>query len=340
MALYEERESYAASRSGGIGGTDCAAILGLSPWKKPIDIFAAKMKPMEQPELDKECLYWGTALEPVIRGRYAVKYGVQVTDPKDLGALFPKSRQWGDSTLIEGAESWQLAAPDGVIRATKTGLEIKNSSRRGDEWGPEGTDEIPPHYLIQAAWYMAVTNAKAWDFGVLFSGNKLERFTVQRDPILEASMIEACRDFWFSYVQKGIEPPIDESESYGRYLAKKFSLNTGVVIKNPSEEFLGWTQTMFQADQAIKQAEEDKQRARNYLASLLGDAKAAETPLGKVGWVRPEKKPVLDKDGAIADLCALYDDARAQDAKSSAEVLESNLHPKQNDAYLRSWWKK
>ena len=71
VAISEEKESYLASRQGGIGGTDAAAILGLSPWKRPIQIYEGKINPNAQPELDKELLWWGNALEPIVRGRYA-----------------------------------------------------------------------------------------------------------------------------------------------------------------------------------------------------------------------------------------------------------------------------
>ena len=90
--ISEEKESYATSRAGGIGGTDAAAILGLSPWKRPIDIYAGKVNPGAQAELDKELLWWGNALEPIVRGRYQERYGVQVVAPSDLGTIFPKSR--------------------------------------------------------------------------------------------------------------------------------------------------------------------------------------------------------------------------------------------------------
>jgi len=122
--IYEEKESYAASRAGGIGGTDAAAILGLSPWKKPIDVFVGKGNPAAQPELDKELLWWGSALEPVVRGRYAERFGVEVTAPADLASIFPRSRPWRDSTLIVGREPWMLGAPDGWIPSVKNGLEF------------------------------------------------------------------------------------------------------------------------------------------------------------------------------------------------------------------------
>ena len=240
MAIYEEKESYAASRAGGIGGTDAAAIIGLSPWKRPIDIYAGKVDPQSVPELDKEPLFWGSALEPIVRERYAIRYGVQVAAPSELAPLFPRTRPWNDSTLIIGPEPWMLGAPDGWICAANAGLEVKCSGRRSEEWGDEGSDVIPAHYMVQAAWYMAVTAAKAWNFAVLFSGNTLQQFRVVRDPDLERDLITAASAFWHDCVLQRKEPPIDESDAYGKYLARKYSLNTGAVIENPSADILNF----------------------------------------------------------------------------------------------------
>jgi predicted phage-related endonuclease len=328
MAVYEEKESYATSRAGGIGGTDAAAILGLSPWKRPIDIYAGKINPGAQLELDKECLYWGSALEPIVRGRYAERFGVAVTAPQDLAPLFPKSRPWRDSTLIVGAEDWMLGAPDGWIPSVRHGLEIKCSSRKSDEWGDEGSEDVPSHYYVQAAWYAAVCDAKGWNFGVLFSGNTLVQYHIKRDLALERDMIEACKSFWFDNVLKQVEPAIDESESYGRYLARKFSLNTGKILQ-PTPEILKWTAEMKRADDEEKEAAENKQEANNHLRALIGDAWKCVTPLGTVGWVRPEKKDVTDFAAVGKELGPLH-----------PEIVAKHTKEEQGTAYLRAWYKK
>jgi putative phage-type endonuclease len=261
MSLYEEKESYAASRSAGIGGTDCAAILGLSPWKKPIDIYAGKVKPGSLPELDKECLRWGNLLEPIVRQEYAARFGVEVSDPHALRAHFDNYRDWNGNTLVVGKEPWMLGAPDGWMPSVKSGLEVKTASRRSDEWGEEGSDEVPAHYFVQASWYMAVCEAQGWNFATLFSGNKLEQFRLTRDLDFERDMIEACRAFWFDNVLKQVEPAIDESESYGRYLARKFSLGTENVITEPGPDILEWTAKLKLAADKTKEAEEEEQLA-------------------------------------------------------------------------------
>jgi hypothetical protein len=59
----------------------------------------------------------------------------------------------------------------------------------------------------------------------------------------------------------------------------------------------------------------------------VGDAQKAITPLGTVGWVRPEEKTVVDWKG-FALACNRCD-------------LQPQFESKQkNDPFLRAWWKK
>lgn len=328
--IYEEKESYAASRSHGLGGTDVAAILGLSPWKAPIDVWQGKINPGGIPELDKECLFWGSALEPIVRERYALRFGVKVLPPSDLDQCFSRCKPWNDTKLILGHEQpWMIAAPDGWMPSHGCGLEIKCSARKSGEWGEDGSAEVPAHYYVQAAWYAAVCDSTGWNFGVLFSGSTLQQFRIERDPDFEKDMIEAARAFWHDYVLKEVEPPIDQTTNYGAYLARKFSLGTEEVITNPSDEILHWTAEMKLADDQEKAACEQKQLANNHLRALIGDAKNAKTPLGTVGWVRPQKKSVVDVKGFYEAVGHLHPD-----------IVGALTSEEQNSPFLRAWWRK
>jgi predicted phage-related endonuclease len=225
-----------------------------------------------------------------------------------------------------------LGAPDGWIPSANSGLEVKCSSRKGDEWGSEGSDEVPAHYFVQASWYQAVCDAQGWNFATLFSGNKLEQFRITRDLDFERDMIEACRAFWFDNVLKQVEPAIDESESYSKYLARKFSLNTGLIIKDPGPEILDWTAKMKEAEDAEKQAAEKKQLANNHLRALVGDAQKAITPLGTVGWVRPEEHNATNYKTAFEVLSVKCPGPEV------VQALNEATEPRQTSAYLRAWW--
>ena len=72
-------------RQKGIGGSDVAAILGMSPWRTPYQVWEEKTTPIDETaaEDDRPALYWGRVLEAPIRQAYADKTGRTVTKPAE-----------------------------------------------------------------------------------------------------------------------------------------------------------------------------------------------------------------------------------------------------------------
>lgn len=341
MATYEEAESFSAARMGGVGGSDVAAIVGLSQWRRPIDVWESKVHPDQVPPLDKECLWFGNALEPVIRGRYAIRNNIEIIEPAKIVDYFPGSKIWNNQTIVTGRYPWMLGTGDGWIPSVTEGFEVKNVGRKTEDWGAPDTDEIPAYYVTQCCWYIDVHEAKGWRVAPLFSGNTLGSYYIPRDEQLMKDLRDAVGDFWESYVVPKKEPPIDESENYGKYLARRFSLSTGNVIKNPSIELVEWAIKMKQADDEETAAGDRKRLANNHLRALVGDAqKAIVKGAGSIGWVRPKEKHVVDEKAALDALAPLYDEARAADAVTAAEIIAKHTSPKKNEPFLRAWWEK
>ena len=57
-------------RSHGIGGSDVAAIMGLSPWRTPYQVWADKVLGIREDISGKPAVEWGTILEPVVGEHY------------------------------------------------------------------------------------------------------------------------------------------------------------------------------------------------------------------------------------------------------------------------------
>src|SRR5262245_62641262 len=67
MSLTEEQ---VAERHTGLGGSDAAPALGLSPFKSALELFLDKRERRDLPDA-AAYLRWGHLLEPVIRQEYA-----------------------------------------------------------------------------------------------------------------------------------------------------------------------------------------------------------------------------------------------------------------------------
>jgi putative phage-type endonuclease len=58
-------------RRKGLGGSDVATAMGLSPWKSPMQLYLEKTGEIDPEPLTSEVVYWGTVLESVIANRFA-----------------------------------------------------------------------------------------------------------------------------------------------------------------------------------------------------------------------------------------------------------------------------
>lgn len=73
----EQRAAWLKGRRTGIGGSDVAAVLGLNPWKTPLDVWNDKLGLSEDKEMS-EPAYWGTVLEDTVAKEFQLRTGKRV----------------------------------------------------------------------------------------------------------------------------------------------------------------------------------------------------------------------------------------------------------------------
>ncbi|HHW14817.1 MAG TPA: YqaJ viral recombinase family protein, partial [Firmicutes bacterium] len=136
------REAWLAERRRGIGGSDAAAIAGLSKWRSPMAVWLEKTGQVE-PEEPGEAALWGTKLEDVVARHFAEATGFKV--------------QRCNAILQHPERPWMLANIDRYVLDPARGrglLEVKTTNA----WNHDASeDKAPDHYLIQVHHYLAVT---------------------------------------------------------------------------------------------------------------------------------------------------------------------------------------
>ena len=193
------REDWLKARTTGIGGSDVAAILGLSKWKTPLQVYQEKRGELA-PQDDNDAMRWGRYLEPVVRQAYADETGREVRVPTDM--------------VRHPLYAHMLANLDGFTDDRRV-FEAK-TARTGEGWGEPGSDEIPHPYLLQVQHYMEVTGFEVADVAVLIGGSDFRLYEVPADRELQEMLIDAEAEFW-ERVTKG-EPP--EPVSYADVQAR------------------------------------------------------------------------------------------------------------------------
>ncbi|MED1881184.1 hypothetical protein EDM54_12970 [Brevibacillus borstelensis] len=249
-----DRELWLQYRRKGIGGSDAAAIAGLSKWKSPVAVYLEKIGQTPLEENRSEAAHFGTILEDVVAQEFTRRTGQKV-----------KRR---NAILQHPEYPFMLANVDRLIVGEKTGLECKTASEYlKSEW--EG-EEIPAPYLIQCQHYMAVTGYDAWWIAVLIGGNKFVHKKIERDEEIIQYLIKLEGNFWNNHVLQQVPPTIDGSDASTDLLKTMYSEGEPESeIELPLEADMLLEQ-LEQAKQEEKVASERVTELENRLKAMLG----------------------------------------------------------------------
>lgn len=192
-------------RVSGIGASESAVILGLSPWSSPFELYGQKIGLIDATE-QTEAMKWGLILEGPILKEFAKETGREV---------WP----WGE--LLQSKEHpFLIATPDGRQAAKNRDslgvVQVKTSAYRAADW----ENGVPPHVYCQMQHEMAVTGHTWATAVVLLRGSKLLWSDVERDDkFINETLIPAVNDFWKRVVAQEPPPEVDGSEATKKALA-------------------------------------------------------------------------------------------------------------------------
>ena len=212
-----DRSGFLERRKTGIGGSDVAAVAGLSEWRSPLDVFYDKLsiefRKGEQKESapvgETAALYWGSVHEAAIGRAYTAVTGKKLMRYNRKLVHPDKPYFIGDVDFLAYCENGKrpFNTKTGNI-VTGKGIECKTCRMAGDEWGERGTDIVPLYYICQVQWYMGlIPTIESFDIPVLFGGSDFRIYTVYRDNDVISRLQNIADEFWTQHVVKQIPPP-------------------------------------------------------------------------------------------------------------------------------------
>lgn len=213
-----------------VGGSDVAAIFGVSPWMTPLELWLVKkgrMKPFQKMNPDQ--LMMGHLLEPIAAYWYAQKSGNHVFEDKGL-------YQHAD-------HKYALANFDRRFQRKSDNepgiLECKSCTyHKADSWAE---DAIPIYYEMQLRFYLAVADVNHGAFSCVWGNNPefdLAMPELERDSSKEDMIFERLDEWIWSLendvppTMSGVKPALALESLAKIYGASKPSLPT---IEFPSK---------------------------------------------------------------------------------------------------------
>lgn len=266
------RDEWLEWRRKGLGGSDAAAVLGISPFRTARDLYFDKLGVVTADDQENwVALEMGTLLEPLVARIFEKKTGLKIFQRKCM--FQHPEHPWMLADL-----DYLVELPDGSIAI----LEIKTTNYNAkDKWWYNGEEIVPVYYEAQGRHYMAVMNIDRVYFCCLYGNNEEEAIIrhIDRDMGYEEELIALEDSFWHDNVLAQEPPPYTEDgdlilESLRRQLGPADKDAPPVAITplqlTRVEQFLALREEKKYHDAEVNRLEDEMARIKALIVADMG----------------------------------------------------------------------
>tara|TARA_R110001583_G_scaffold138602_2_gene290366 strand:- start:2039 stop:3085 length:1047 start_codon:yes stop_codon:yes gene_type:complete len=292
----------------GIGGSDIAAIVGLSPHKSSWDVWASITGRAERFK-GNIATETGNELEDWVADVYRRKHSERFVGPT--------------APYIDG---FMRRSPDRLMLESKAVLEVKTSLGYGARNIWPSPDTSPDWVNAQCRWYMAkpydlrdlasyddslniekyaLLHGHEWvpeyaDIAAFVTGPDHLYYRLYHDPDIAEVMLQEADKFWRHHILKDIEPDPEGSSAAAEHIAKRFKESTE-TMKEPDHTIMPAIQKLAKLDPQRKQLEKECKALQMKIKAFIGEDRGLKGDFGSITWYTQARKR-FDKDLAYQRL--------------------------------------
>lgn len=303
-------QDFTVDRSKYLGGSDVGAILGVSRFRTPMQVWLEKTG-KDVATKDSLPLRFGSFAESFVASEYARATGHQLLHD-DSAHIHPQY-----SNFFAHIDRFVL--DENNLRIKILECKTANAYARSD-WGQVGSDEVPMSYLCQCVWYMAITGIDQADLAVLFGNSEFRIYAIARDKSLEELIIQKADYFWNEYVLKDIPPP-PANEADCQLL---FSKGNSALRVEANLELYQLCKELHTLGSQITQYEEQVSNMKQSLMHAMGDAESLYYQGNLLAtWKAPKPSYRLDGKRIEGELPDVYERYRIPVQNSRRLVVKN-----------------
>lgn len=330
LSFSEKRHQLART---GLGGSDAAAVLGLDPYRTPLEVWMACTGRVE-PDEKSEAAEWGQRLEAEVLRKYAEglpypevlvgrdrKGQMAWYEPQTDGSVEIRTLTNGDPIRAEiGHLFGTLRHPDmphlmmhldGLVVDCESleVLRLVDAKTAGywaakKQWGDEGTDETPEKYIVQGHDYAGILAANGHpvptcDIPALHGGQSYRLYTIDISTTLYRRIHERLDEWWREHVEGDVMP--EPSGADNRALGIVYPEDTGESVIAP-EGLHDWARALGEYRDAQKEAKEGRSECEAKIKAAIGEASEIVGDDWKVTWKRTADRTSTDYEAVVDDL--------------------------------------
>ena len=290
-----DKTQWLQERRKGVGGSDCAAVLGLNPYNSALSVYLEKIGEGSAFE-GNERTEWGLKLEKLIVAEYEIRTGIPVTHNTEQGISIHPEIPWMCCTLDAVAHD-PVRGP-GVLQAKNVDRFMK----------PEWDEQVPEHYLLQLMHEIGVTGYSWGALVVLIGGNEWHSFEFARDEGLISLIIEKERDFWEGHVLPRIPP--DPTGASLDVLSRMYPKDNGELMpitNGIGKDIVNYTIVK----ERMKELEEQESELKARIQGVMGEAQKGiyqhdDGSIYGVSWSTVAGRVTLDQRALEAEQPEIY----------------------------------
>jgi predicted phage-related endonuclease len=268
----------------GVGASEAAAALGISPWSAPLEVFARKLG-LEPDPGETDAMRLGRAFEPVIMAELArdedfiAEYG-RVIMEADQRLLASDEHDFIRCTPDAWAHQWvEGGLPPSILAECK---------RTGDyEAYRDGT--APMYVWVQVQQQMYVTGEKRCIVAALVPRGFRWICVERDDEFISNALVPGLVGFW-QRVQDREPPATDASEATVRALAVLYPEEDPEQQVTLGGEFIELDEKLQRVTAQRQELERQEKAAKNRFKAAIGDAAAGLLPSGVVYTFRTQTR--------------------------------------------------
>lgn len=294
-----------ADRSAFLGGSDIAAVMGLSPWLTPFELWQLKTRKAAKETTPEQARRYsrGHALEPFIRKMTIEKLqdmGLQV----EVVGINKRYQHPGKAYLaceidFELVITGAVMIGDTEVNFLNTHVNCDAKSVTGfarKKWGDVGTDEVPIEYAAQFMFGLGITTRPWCLVAALRSFDDVDIYWVQYDAETVMPMFDKAIEFWEEHVLKDVPPdPVNFADLRAMFEKAKPEMAE-------ADEALAATVAELKRVKAIKKDAEEREEELAFEVALACGEKAGLVYAGKplATWNNEKSTKFQQKEFAAA----------------------------------------
>jgi len=249
-----------------LGGSECAAAIGLSQWKSPLQLYREKKGLAEDMDEEEDLnlpAQVGQLVEPLVLLKLEQKKKIAI-----------HSRQ---TRFVDPKNPWRRATVDG-IGSDGLLVEAKTAGFIGQQWGKDDTDEIPLQYIYQIQHDLDCADLGAAWVPVIIGNTRIRIYRVERNEELIEILREGEKRFWRHVTESDPPPATTKQDLKILYPYDVHGMKPAIASVDVLSAF-----TKFEANKLLlKNLEERQEQLYAMIGEAFGDSPELVDSSGKL----------------------------------------------------------